>query len=146
MAKVANMAKKMYYYDRLRTFFVVIVVIKIFMILEVTQKIPLILSKDGTIRIKGTRLPVDRIIYLHNQGEIPESIFDSFPSDAYTIADIYAIIAYYLSNKEKFDKYLAKREKEAERIRKEIESRPGYKEESEKLRKKILARQKEIQK
>lgn len=117
--------------------------VKIFMFLETTQSVPLFLSKDGTIRVKGTRLPVDRIIYLHNQGEIPESIFESFPSDAYSIADIYAIIAYYLSNKEKFDKYLAEREKEAQRIREEIESRPGYKEESEEWRKKILERWKE---
>lgn len=110
------------------------------MLLEATQSVPLFISDDGTIRVKGTHLPVDRIIYAHNQGEIPESIFESFPSDAYTVADIYAIIAYYLSNKDKFDKYVAKREKEAERIRKEIESRPGYKEEREEWRKKILDR------
>ena len=116
------------------------------MILETTQSVPLTLSKDGTIRVKGTGLPVDRIIYLHNQGEIPEAIFESFPSDAYAVADIYAIIAYYLSNKEKFDDYLAKREKEAQRIREEIESRPGYKEEREEWRKKILSRWEEKQK
>lgn len=116
------------------------------MLLDTTQSVPLTLSNDGTIRVKGTRLPVDRIIYLHNQGEIPESIFEFFPSDAYTVADIYAIIAYYLSNKAKFDKYLAKREKEAEKIRKEIEARPGYKEEREEWRKKILERWEEKQK
>ncbi len=123
-----------------------VVTLELVMILETTQTIPLTISKDGTIRIKGTRLPVDRIIYLHNQGEIPESIYDSFPSDAYTVADIYAIIAYYLSNKAKFDKYLAKREKEAEKIRKEIESRPGYKENQLKLKDKLLARWEEKQK
>lgn len=116
------------------------------MILETTQKVPLILSDDGAIRIKGTGLPVDRIIYLHNQGEIPEAIYESFPSDGYTIANIYAIIAYYLSNKSKFDKYLAKREKEAEKIRKEIESQPQYKEKREKLHKKIIERWRERQK
>ena len=89
---------------------------------------------------------LDGIIYAYRQGEIPESIFDSYPSDAYTVADIYAIIAYYLSNKEKFDKYLAKREKAAEKIRKEIESKSDYKEKTSELRKKILARQKELQK
>jgi uncharacterized protein (DUF433 family) len=116
------------------------------MMLNPTQTIPLTQWQDGSIRVKGSRLPIDGIIYAYRQGEIPEAIFESYPSDAYTVADIYAIIAYYLSNKEKFDKYLSKREKEAERIRKEIESRPGYQEEREEWRKKILERWEERQK
>jgi uncharacterized protein (DUF433 family) len=111
-----------------------------FMILKKKQTVPLTKWEDGSIRVKGSRLPVDRIIYAHKQGEIPESIFESFPSESYTVADIYLIIAYYLTNKAKLDRYLAKREKEALKIRKDIESRPGYKEDSEKLRKKLLQR------
>jgi uncharacterized protein (DUF433 family) len=109
-------------------------------------QIPLTQWQDGSIRVKGSRLAIDGIIYAYRQGEIPEAIFESYPSESYTVADIYAIIAYYLSNKEKFDKYLAKREKEALEIRKKIESKPGYKEVSGKLREKILARQKELRK
>jgi uncharacterized protein (DUF433 family) len=116
------------------------------MTLETTQKVPLTLWKDGTIRVKGTRLLIDIIINAHKRGECPEEIFDSFPSEIYTIADIYSIIAYYLTYKSKIDKYLAKREKEAEEIRTQIESVPGYKEDRDELREKLLSRWKERQK
>jgi uncharacterized protein (DUF433 family) len=116
------------------------------MTLETTQKVPLTLGEDGTIRVKGTRLLIDMIVGAHNRGESPEDIFESFPSDVYTIADIYSIIAYYLQNKSKIDKYLNKREKEAEKIRKEIESMPGYKERNENLREKLSGRWKGRQK
>jgi uncharacterized protein (DUF433 family) len=113
------------------------------MTLETTQTVPLTLWKDGTIRVKGTRLLIDMIVGAHNRGECPEEIFESFPSDVYTVADIYSIIGYYLSNKSKIDKYLAKREKEAEKIRKEIESMPDYKVKTDNLRGKLLERWKE---
>jgi uncharacterized protein (DUF433 family) len=96
--------------------------------IETTRKVSLTAWKDGTIRVKSTRLLVAMIIYAHQRSEIPEDIFESFPSDFYTVADIYSIIGYYLANKAIFDKYLAKREKEAEKTRKQIESIPGYKE------------------
>ena len=94
--------------------------------LETTQTIPLTLWKDGTIRVKGTRLLVDMIIDAHKRGEIPEEIFDSFPSNDYTVADIYLVISYYLSNKSMLEKYMAKREKEAENFWKKVESEPKY--------------------
>lgn len=106
--------------------------------IETTQKVPLTLWKDGTIRVKGTRLLIDMIVHAHNRGECPEEIFESFPSDIYTVADIYSIIAYYLTHKNKIDKYIAKREKEAEKFWKKLESDPKYQariEEFKKLRK-----------
>ncbi|HLM00318.1 MAG TPA: DUF433 domain-containing protein [Pyrinomonadaceae bacterium] len=116
------------------------------MILETTQQVPLTLWEDGSIRVKGTRLLIDMIVNAHKRGECPEEIFDAFPSDKYTIADIYSIIAYYLTHKDKIEKYLAKREKEAEEIKKEIESMPGYRQRSEDLRQKVLERWKDRKK
>lgn len=110
------------------------------MILETTQKVPLTLWKDGTIRVKGTRLLIDMIVSAHNRGECPEEIFESFPSDVYTIADIYSIIAYYLQNKSKIDKYLAKREKEAEEVWEKIEALPNYQENKQKLKEELTRR------
>jgi uncharacterized protein (DUF433 family) len=108
--------------------------------LETTQQVPLTLWKDGTIRVKGTRLLIDTIVYAYRRGECPEEIFDSFPSTDYGVADIYSIIAYYLTHKDQIEKYLAEREKEAEEIRKKIESAPGYKERSDRLREKLNTR------
>lgn len=116
------------------------------MTLQTTQKVPLKIWKDGSIRVKGTRLPIDRIVYAYKNGECPEDIFDSFPSDAYTVADIYSIIAYYLQNKEKIEKYLEKREEEAKKIREEIESTPGYQEKREERRQELLSRWENLKK
>lgn len=96
------------------------------MTIETTQKVPLTVWEDGSIRVKGTRLLIDMIINAHKRGECPEEIFEAFPSDIYTVADIYSIVAYYLKNKGKFDKYLAKRKKEAENFWKKVESDSEY--------------------
>jgi len=96
------------------------------MTIETTQTVPLSFWKDGTIRIKGTRLLLDMIVGAHNRGECPEEIFEAFPSDEYTVADIYSVIAYYLSHKVKIDAHLSKRKAKAEAIWKKIESDPKH--------------------
>ena len=110
------------------------------MTLETTQTVPLTLWEDGSIRVKDTRLLVDMIIGAYKRGSSPEEIFDSFPSKEYTVADIYSIIAYYLTHKRQIEKYLATREREAEEIKKQIEAMPDYQERSENLRQKIQTR------
>lgn len=107
------------------------------MTIETTQAVPLTQWEDGSIRVKDTRLLIDMIIYPHLRGECPEEIFESFPCDYYTVADIYAVIAYYLANKEKLDKYLAQREKKAGELWKKIEANPKQKEHREKLRERM---------
>ncbi len=97
------------------------------MTIETTQKVPLTFQEDGTIRLKGTRLLLDMIIGAHQRGDCPEDIFDAFPSNKYTVADIYAVIAYYLSHKVKIDNHLAKRKIKAEAVWKMIESDSKHK-------------------
>ena len=96
------------------------------MTLETTQKVPLTFWKDGSIRLKGTRLLLDIVIGAHQRGDCPEEIFEAFPSNEYTVADIYAVLAYYLSHKDKMDNHLAKRKNKAEAIWKKIESDPKH--------------------
>lgn len=109
--------------------------------LETTQTVPLTLSEDGGIRVKGTRLLIDTIIGAHKRGECPEEIFDSFPSEEYTVADVYSIIGYYLTHKDKIEKYLTQRKREGEEIMKQIECLPDYKEKRNQLRKMLTAHQ-----
>jgi len=110
------------------------------MTLETVQSVPLTQWDDGSIRIKSSRLLIDMVVDAHKRGECPEEIFEAFPSDSYTVADIYAVIAYYLTNKKKIDRYMTKRENEAKKIREEIESMPGYKEKQADFRKTVLKR------
>ncbi len=96
------------------------------MTLETTQIVPLTFWKDGSIRLKDSRLLLDMIVGAHNRGECPEEIYDSFQSDDYSVADIYAAIAYYLSNKAELDDYFAERTTKAESFWKKIESDPKH--------------------
>ena len=96
------------------------------MTLDAVQSVPLTQWDDGSIRVKDTRLLIDMIIYAHKRGLCPEEIYDSFPSSSYSVADIYSVIAYYLSHKPEIDSYLATREKESEEIWETIENDPRH--------------------
>lgn len=108
------------------------------MILEKVQRVPMAAGEDGGIYVGDTSIPVERIIFRHLQGEIPESIVGMFP--VLKVADVYAVIAYYLSHRKQMDEYIEKREMEADAIRRDIESAPGYVERTSELREKLLSR------
>ena len=92
------------------------------MSIVLTPSNPLIEDRDGTIRLAGSRVPLDTVIYEFNQGATPEQIQDSFPSIA--LHTIYSAIAFYLEHQAAIDDYLRGREREAEELRRKIESRP----------------------
>ncbi len=81
---------------------------------------PLYETEQGAIRVQGTRVSLDSVVYAYNTGATPESIVQSFTT--LKLRDVYAVIAYYLDNREAVDAYLRRREAEADRIRKEIEA------------------------
>jgi len=83
--------------------------------------VPLRSDKQGVIRIGKTRVPLDTVVYAFNQGASPEEIVMSYPT--LDLGDVYAVINYYLYNREEVDAYLRQRETEAARIRTENEKR-----------------------
>jgi uncharacterized protein (DUF433 family) len=82
--------------------------------------VPLFEDGQGGLRVTGTRIPLERIIYAYQNGENPEGIIDSY--DTLQLADVYAVLAWYLAHKEEVEAYLARREKEAKEIRQAIEA------------------------
>lgn len=91
-------------------------------------------DSDGVIRVGGTRVPLERVIFEWKAGASAESIAESFP--VLDLADIYAAIAYYLRHREETEAYIARRDEEAERVREELEKRfPQHG-----LRERLLAR------
>jgi uncharacterized protein (DUF433 family) len=76
--------------------------------------------KDGVVRVTGTRVPLDTIVSKYNIGATPEEIAQKFPT--VDLTDIYAVITYYLQNKEAVDSYIAEREQRAEQRQREIEA------------------------
>jgi uncharacterized protein (DUF433 family) len=85
-----------------------------------TVALPLKKDEHGGIRVGGTRVTLDVLIACYQQGDTPETIHQAFPTVSLT--DIYAVIAYYLANRDEVDAYLKQRDEEAERIRQEIEA------------------------
>ena len=87
------------------------------------EKSPLSVDESGRIRVAGTRVSVDSILWLYKQGYGPEAVAEAFPS--VPLADVYSTIAYYLRHKKSLDEYLAKCEAEAEELRAEMEAKFG---------------------
>lgn len=86
---------------------------------EPTMTIPLRTDEHGTIYVSNTRVTLDSIVNFYLQGESPEDLHQGFPT--IPLSDIYAVIAYYLANRDEANAYLKRRNDEAQRIRQEIE-------------------------
>jgi uncharacterized protein (DUF433 family) len=82
--------------------------------------VPLRTDEHGKIRVGGTRVLLELVIYLFQQGETAEGIIDSYPT--LKLADVYAVIAYYLTHQAEVDAYVRQAEQEADRIQREVES------------------------
>jgi uncharacterized protein (DUF433 family) len=82
--------------------------------------VPLWVDEHGKMRVTGTRVLLELVIHAYWQGETAEGIVDSYPT--LKLADVYAVLAYYLFNREEVDTYLQKADEAAERIQREIEA------------------------
>jgi uncharacterized protein (DUF433 family) len=97
--------------------------------------VPLVLAEDGlVIRVVGTRVTLDTLIGAFKRGATAEEIAQDY--SAVSLADVYAVIAYYLRHRSEVDEYLEKRAQEHAELRREIEGRPEYQE----FRERLLAR------
>ena len=106
--------------------------------LETTQTLPLRLTEDGTIRIAGSRVSLDSVVYHYKLGASAEQIAQKFPS--LDLADVYAAITYYLNHEEAIEEYLHEQEAKGDEVQKRMESDPQYQKKSAELRARILAR------
>jgi uncharacterized protein (DUF433 family) len=82
--------------------------------------VPLRTDEHGAIRIGKTRVLLELVIHAYYMGETPEGIVDSYPS--LTTADVYAVIGYYLANREDIDAYVRQRDQQAEQILSDMEA------------------------
>ena len=100
---------------------------------------PLQADHDGVIRVGGTRITLDTVVNAFNQGHTAEEIASHYP--ALKLADVYAIISYYLDNRKLVDDYLQDEMAEAEEFWYEIEADPDY----QIFRERLLARYQAMQ-
>jgi uncharacterized protein (DUF433 family) len=86
-----------------------------------TEPPPLETDADGVVRVGGTRVSLDSVIYAFNEGSMPEEIVQQYTT--LDLADVYAVIGYYLQHRGEVNEYLAARRAQRDEIRKEVESR-----------------------
>ena len=82
---------------------------------------PLQADSDGVIRVGDTRVTLATIVLAFQQGATAETIVQQYPS--LTLADVYAVIGYYLRHQDEVDAYLAEQQQEADEIRQQNEAR-----------------------
>ncbi len=82
---------------------------------------PLKTDRHGVVRVGGTRVTLDTVVYAFREGAAAEEIACRYP--ALDLADIYATITYYLRNRGAVDAYLRQREAQSEAVRQENETR-----------------------
>jgi uncharacterized protein (DUF433 family) len=87
--------------------------------MEVAETPPLYRLPSGAVRVRGTRVSLDSVIYAFDEGATPEQIRDDFPT--LQLADIYAIGAFYLRHRDEVKAYLEQSRRRAEEIRRKIE-------------------------
>ncbi|MGH6628285.1 MAG: DUF433 domain-containing protein [Burkholderiales bacterium] len=102
--------------------------------LKTTQTVPLTQWEDGSIRITGSRVPLESILYHFKLGATAEGIQDCFPS--LTLRDVYGAIFYYLQNTEAVEAYLRQQDEAEEAGLRFIEAHFD----TSALRERILAR------
>ncbi len=101
-----------------------------------TEAPPLRRDASGALRVGHSRVLLELVIRAFQDGATPEAIAQRYPTA--TLADIYAVIAYYLRHREDIEAYLAEREQRAQEVRQRIESQQG---DLADLRGRLLARQ-----
>lgn len=83
-----------------------------------TLSIPLRTDEWGAIRIGKTRVLLELVIHAYFLGETPEGIVDSYPS--LTTAEVYAVIGYYLANRDEIDRYVRHRDQQVDQTLREM--------------------------
>jgi uncharacterized protein (DUF433 family) len=81
---------------------------------------PLRLDDGGVVRIANSRVTLDLVVEQYENGMTPEDLVRAY--DALALADVYAVIGYYLKHKTVVREYLNRREQEAAALRAQIES------------------------
>lgn len=88
-----------------------------------TEAPPLHRDTSGNLRVGHSRVLLDLVIHAFQDGATPEVIVQRYSTA--TLADIYAVIAYYLRHREEIETYLAEREQQAQDIYQHIKQQQG---------------------
>lgn len=83
--------------------------------------VPIREDAHGVLRVGETRVLLELVLNDFDNGATPEQIVDDFP--ALRLADVYAVIAYYLDHRDEIAVSRAARDRTAAEIREKLERR-----------------------
>lgn len=86
----------------------------------VPQSLPIETNSDGVMLVGKTRVTLDTVIAAFDRGATAEEMVHRYPS--LKLADVYAVIAFYLNNQQEIENYLQRRKQQAKEIRLKNES------------------------
>ena len=81
---------------------------------------PLRVDEGGAVRIGNSRISLDVVVKQYENGMTPEDLVRAY--DSLALADIYAVISYYIRHRDEVRTYLKGREEEAGTLRAKIEA------------------------
>jgi uncharacterized protein (DUF433 family) len=88
--------------------------------LPITEEIPIRADENGRLRVGGTKVLLDLVVYAFRRGSTPETITDQYP--ALSLDDVYLALGYYLRHRAVIDEYLRYQEAQYEAERREHEA------------------------
>jgi uncharacterized protein (DUF433 family) len=100
----------------------------------VNVSVPLRTNEDGVVLVGNTRVPLDTLVGTFKERATAEEIVYQYPS--LNLADVYAVISYYLQHKPEVEAYLAQRQQIADEVRQQNEARFNQ----QGIRERLLAR------
>jgi uncharacterized protein (DUF433 family) len=87
----------------------------------VPQSPPIETNADGVMLVGNTRVTLDTVVTAFEYGATAEEIVHRYPS--LKLADVYAVIAFYLNHQQEIEIYLQQRNQQAQVIRQANESK-----------------------
>jgi uncharacterized protein (DUF433 family) len=101
----------------------------------VETPIPLKTDATGVVRVGNTRVTLDTVVGAFKEGATAEEIVAQYPS--LLLAEVYAVIGYYLQHQTEVEAYLSQRQQVANQVRHQNEARFNQ----QGIRARLLARQ-----
>jgi uncharacterized protein (DUF433 family) len=101
-----------------------------------SKPVPLTDGADGVIRVAGTRVTLDTVVAAFEEGATAEEIAQQYPT--LLLADVYAVLGFYLRQRKSVDAYLLQRQRKGATVREENEKRFP----PDAIRNRLLARRK----
>src|ERR1700680_1806777 len=81
---------------------------------------PLRVDEGGAVRVGNSRINLDLVVEQYENGMTPEDMVRAY--DTLVLADVHAVVSYYLRHRDEVRAYLKRRAEEAKALRTKIEA------------------------